>query len=52
VTGIWARLGVAVDAAERLHGVGRWCAGALLWGAFAAVCAAPMVCAYWIGRSG
>jgi hypothetical protein len=51
MTGIWARLGAAVDVAERLHGVWRWCAGALLWLAFAAVCAAPMVCAYWLGRS-
>lgn len=51
MTSIWLRLALAIDASERLRGWARWLAGAAIWGAFAAVCAAPMVCAYLVGRA-
>ena len=48
--GIFARLGAYLDASEALHGAARWCFGAALWLAFAAICAAPMACGYLLGR--
>jgi len=51
VTSVWLRIALALDEAERLRGVARWLVGAAVWGAFAAVCAAPMVCAYFVGRA-
>ena len=51
MTGIWVRLATWIDAADAMHGVGRWIVGAALWGGFVLVCASPMVCAYLLGRA-
>ena len=40
MTSVWTRIAGYIDAAERLRGWGRWCAGLLVWGLFAAVMAA------------
>ena len=49
MTSVWLRLALALDSAERLRGVGRWLAGAAIWGTFAAVWALPVACGYWLG---
>jgi hypothetical protein len=46
--GVWARIAVYIDAAERLRGWARWLAGACIWGVFALVMLAFWLAPGWI----